>query len=120
MSLFVRPVHQIILLKPHNVVIVDPPGQIVLALMSVIPWCKDKFQKAMDSFSACFSEKGVFTSIAGPFILGMGMTVSGAVSIIRPNFILNVFIIIRRYYILILADICICMIPNLGCVCDYM
>jgi hypothetical protein len=52
----------------------------MISLASVIPWCKDKFQKAMDAFGGCFEEKGILTSIVGPFILGMGMTLSGAVS----------------------------------------
>jgi hypothetical protein len=55
-------------------------GQLVLALISILPGLKDKFQKAMEEYGGCFSEKGILTSLVGPFILGMGMTLSGAVS----------------------------------------
>ncbi|ELT97896.1 hypothetical protein CAPTEDRAFT_219820 [Capitella teleta] len=53
-------------------------GQVVLALMSIFPGIKDKMLKAMEEYGGCFSEKGLLTSILGPFILGMGMTLSGA------------------------------------------
>ncbi|KAK2167553.1 hypothetical protein LSH36_26g03010 [Paralvinella palmiformis] len=53
-------------------------GQVVIALLSVLPWCKTKFEKAMDNFACCLGDKGILTSLLGPFILGMGMTLSGS------------------------------------------
>ena len=55
-------------------------GQVVIALLSVIPMCKLKVKKAMEAFGSCLEDKGILTSLLGPFILGMGMTLSGAVS----------------------------------------
>lgn len=52
--------------------------------MSVLPGVKQKIDKAMAEFGGCFAEKGLLTSILGPFILGMGMTLSGAVSSFSP------------------------------------
>ena len=56
-------------------------GQLCLVLMSVLPWTKVIWQEAMDGYHGGFTEKGILTSMLGPFILGAGMTLSGAVSI---------------------------------------
>ena len=39
-------------------------------------------------YVACFNQKGILTSAVGAFVLGVGMTLSGAVSI---SFVLRVF-----------------------------
>ncbi|XP_041356163.1 uncharacterized protein LOC121373552 [Gigantopelta aegis] len=53
-------------------------GQLFLALMSVIPYTKEKFNNVVDNFMVTFDDKGILTSILGPFILGVGMTISGS------------------------------------------
>ncbi|XP_078329397.1 thiosulfate transporter TsuA-like isoform X2 [Crassostrea virginica] len=53
-------------------------GQACLALLSLIPATKDKFDKASQEFMACFNNRGILSSLLGAFMLGVGMTLSGA------------------------------------------
>jgi len=53
-------------------------GQLVLAIISIIPATKSKFDEGVQNFSGCFGDKGLLTSTLGPLALGSGMTVSGA------------------------------------------
>lgn len=54
----------------------------MFSLLSVIPLTKTLFEEAVLEYIACFSHKGIFTSAIGAFALGVGMTLSGAVSTI--------------------------------------
>ncbi|KAL3885197.1 hypothetical protein ACJMK2_025288 [Sinanodonta woodiana] len=47
-------------------------------LLSVIPATKSYFIAVSEEFVSCFKEKGILTSLMGPFVLGIGMTLSGA------------------------------------------
>ncbi|KAK3592481.1 hypothetical protein CHS0354_014979 [Potamilus streckersoni] len=53
-------------------------GHIVFGLLSAIPATKSYFVAVSDEFVSCFKEKGILTSMIGPFVLGIGMTLSGA------------------------------------------
>ncbi len=53
-----------------------------LGILYLIPVTKEKFTEAHQGFAGCFAEKGIITSSIGPLMLGMGMTLSGAVSIV--------------------------------------
>ncbi|XP_053387465.1 UPF0394 inner membrane protein YeeE-like isoform X2 [Mercenaria mercenaria] len=53
-------------------------GQIVFSVLSVLPATKEIFQEAVIEYVACFNSKGILTSAVGAFILGCGMTLSGA------------------------------------------
>lgn len=55
-------------------------GQLIMSLLSVLPSTQRLFTDAVDGFKCCLTNKGIFTSSVGPFILGIGMTLSGAVS----------------------------------------
>ena len=60
-------------------------GQACLALLSLIPATKDKFDKASQEFMACFNNRGILSSLLGAFMLGVGMTLSGAVSLAQET-----------------------------------
>ena len=52
-----------------------------MAVLSLLPKFKSQFHESLEAFGACFAEKkGLLTSTLGPFMLGSGMTLSGAVS----------------------------------------
>lgn len=51
-----------------------------MALLSLIPATKDSFDRASQEFVSCFNERGIFSSALGAFLLGVGMSLSGAVS----------------------------------------
>ncbi|KAK3595460.1 hypothetical protein CHS0354_003453 [Potamilus streckersoni] len=53
-------------------------GLIVFSLLSAIQATKPYLAAVSDEFVSCFKEKGILTSMTGPFILGVGMTLSGA------------------------------------------
>ncbi|KAK2177718.1 hypothetical protein NP493_583g02032 [Ridgeia piscesae] len=53
-------------------------GQIIMSLCSVVPATERVFKDAVDGFKCCLVDKGLFTSTVGPFILGVGMTLSGS------------------------------------------
>ncbi|XP_060561777.1 thiosulfate transporter TsuA-like isoform X2 [Ruditapes philippinarum] len=53
-------------------------GQIVFCFLSVLPATKKLFKEAIEEYVTCFSSKGILTSGVGAFILGCGMTLSGA------------------------------------------
>jgi len=53
-------------------------GQIVLCVLSVLPPTKQHFEDAIQEYVATFTDKGVLTSTIGAFILGIGLTLSGA------------------------------------------
>ena len=55
-------------------------GQLVMVIASIAPGLKDNFERAMSTYASTFCVKGVLTSTLGPFLLGAGMTISGAVS----------------------------------------
>ena len=55
-------------------------GQLIFCILSVIPKTKEYFQAAVRAYVGCFSDKGIITSGLGTFVLGVGMTLSGAVS----------------------------------------
>ncbi|KAL5019918.1 hypothetical protein ScPMuIL_002810 [Solemya velum] len=52
-------------------------GQLCLALLSVLPWAKGRFQTASEEYAKCFSDKSILTSAIGAFVLGCGMTLAG-------------------------------------------
>ena len=60
-------------------------GQLVFCILSVIPKTKEYFQIALRAYVGCFSEKGIITSVIGAFMLGVGMTLAGAVSNFNVN-----------------------------------
>ena len=51
-----------------------------MAVLSLVPWTKERFQKSVAAFTCGFDAKGLLTTTIGPFILGAGMTLAGAVS----------------------------------------
>ncbi|XP_071098714.1 thiosulfate transporter TsuA-like [Haliotis cracherodii] len=53
-------------------------GQLFLAILSVVPHTKYRFEQASSEFVQCFADKGLLTSSVGPLILGAGMTLGGA------------------------------------------
>lgn len=53
----------------------------MFSILSMLPFTKELFKQAVLEYVACFSQKGILTSAIGAFTLGVGMTLSGAVSI---------------------------------------
>ncbi|XP_060066042.1 UPF0394 inner membrane protein YeeE-like [Ylistrum balloti] len=53
-------------------------GQLCFVVLTAIPKTRPYMDNAMRDFICCFSEKGILTSILGPFILGIGMTMAGS------------------------------------------
>ncbi|XP_052785404.1 UPF0394 inner membrane protein YeeE-like isoform X1 [Mya arenaria] len=53
-------------------------GQIIFSVISVLPATKKLFEEAVLEYIACFTHKGIVTSAIGAFVLGCGMTLSGA------------------------------------------
>lgn len=53
-------------------------GQLGLVVLSVLPPTKEKFNRALKAYLGCFFEKSLLTSAIGAFVLGAGMTISGA------------------------------------------
>ncbi|CAD5124400.1 DgyrCDS12685 [Dimorphilus gyrociliatus] len=53
-------------------------GQIVLIVLSLLPWTKDKFSTALKAYYCGFQNKSILTSAIGAFVLGSGMTICGA------------------------------------------
>ena len=51
-----------------------------MSLMSVLPSTRRLFTDTLERFKCALSNSGLLTSILGPFILGIGMTLSGSVS----------------------------------------
>lgn len=51
-----------------------------MALLSLLPATKDRFDSASKEFVSCFKDRGIFSSALGAFLLGVGMSLSGAVS----------------------------------------
>lgn len=66
-----------------NTVSVVCTGQVCMALLSLIPATKDSFHRASQEFVSCFNDRGIFSSALGAFLLGVGMSLSGAVSSLR-------------------------------------
>ena len=50
-----------------------------LAILSLLPPTRAKFSRSCEAYVACLTSKGILTSSIGPFVLGVGMTLSGAV-----------------------------------------
>jgi hypothetical protein len=46
---------------------------------------KGKFEQAVEEYTSCFQEKSLLTSAFGGFILGIGMALSGSVSVILTS-----------------------------------
>ena len=57
-------------------------GLVSFSLLSMIPATKKKFALARESFVAPLRSKGAVSSLVGGALLGMGMTLSGTVSMI--------------------------------------
>ena len=57
-------------------------GQLVLAIISVLPWTKERFRSSYENYADVLKCKGLFPIVVGTFLLGSGMTLSGAVSTI--------------------------------------
>ena len=55
------------------------------SILSVIPPMKGKFEQAVEEYTSCFQEKSLLTSAFGGFILGIGMALSGSVSVILTS-----------------------------------
>lgn len=55
-------------------------GALCLAMLSVLPFTKDAFERAFRAYVACLPRKGVLAVMAGGILLGAGMIVAGAVS----------------------------------------
>ncbi|XP_033725526.1 UPF0394 inner membrane protein YeeE-like [Pecten maximus] len=53
-------------------------GQICFLVMSAIPKARSYLDDAIHDFVCCFQNKGILTSILGPVILGIGMTMAGS------------------------------------------
>lgn len=53
-------------------------GQVCMAILSLLPATKDRFQSASQEFVSCFDDRGIFSSALGAFLLGVGMSLSGA------------------------------------------
>lgn len=51
-----------------------------MAILSLLPATKDRFHSASQEFVSCFDDRGIFSSALGAFLLGVGMSLSGAVS----------------------------------------
>lgn len=56
-------------------------GLVSFSVLSMIPATKKKFAVARQSFVAPLRSKGAVSSLVGGALLGMGMTLSGTVSI---------------------------------------
>ena len=56
-------------------------AQLCFAMLSVIPPMKGKFEQAVEEYTSCFQEKSLLTSAFGAFVLGVGMALSGSVSV---------------------------------------
>ena len=61
-----------------------------LALLSVL--AKTSFDRAYTAYVGCLMKKGVVGTLIGGFLLGAGMTVSGAVSTIKSDYSIWVII----------------------------
>ena len=59
-------------------------GLVSFSMLSMIPATKKKFAVARQSFVAPLRSKGAVSSLVGGALLGMGMTLSGTVSITEP------------------------------------
>ncbi|XP_062613538.1 thiosulfate transporter TsuA-like isoform X1 [Saccostrea cucullata] len=53
-------------------------GQLCMAILSIVPATKQKFEEASKDFVSCFTDKGFLSSAVGPFLLGIGMSLCGA------------------------------------------
>lgn len=53
-------------------------GQITLSILSKIPRTECYFKRACEQFVACFSQKGLLSTILGSFTFGVGMSLCGA------------------------------------------
>lgn len=89
-------------------------GQLFLAIISIIPATKNAFDEAVQNFAGCFCNKGILTSAVGPFILGCGMTVSGAVSLISYFLIYLEIMWSLNMHILYCCEFNTVYIPNLS------
>ncbi len=58
-------------------------GALCLALLSVLPFTKDHFERAFKAYVACLPRKGIIAAVVGGALLGAGMVVAGAVSILK-------------------------------------
>jgi len=56
-------------------------GLVSFSVLSIIPATKQKLARARNSFVAPLRSKGVVSSIVGGALLGMGLTLSGTVSV---------------------------------------
>ena len=63
------------------------PGQIIFSILSLLPPTKKMFQEALLEFVACFAHKGILTSAIGAFVLGVGLTLCGAVGVLSKKVI---------------------------------
>ena len=59
-----------------------------MSFLSLLPATRDRFDRSMLAFTCGFEQKGILTSALGPFILGCGMTLAGAV---RNNYFIEKF-----------------------------
>lgn len=55
-------------------------GMFGLSVLAMLPASHFKFQKVCVYFYSNISDKGIIASVLGGWMLGVGMTVSGAVS----------------------------------------
>ncbi|OWF53305.1 hypothetical protein KP79_PYT00469 [Mizuhopecten yessoensis] len=53
-------------------------GQLCFVVLAAIPKTRPYFDDAIHDFISCLREKGILTSILGPIILGIGMTMAGS------------------------------------------
>ncbi|XP_072044614.1 thiosulfate transporter TsuA-like isoform X2 [Amphiura filiformis] len=53
-------------------------GALCLALLSVLPFTREPFERAFKSYAACLPRKGILAVIIGGSLLGAGMVVAGA------------------------------------------
>ena len=79
----------------QNAFVLHCAGQLTLCILSVLPRTKEMFSHSLDVFQATFSDKGILTSCVGPFTLGVGMTLAGAVCASMDT-LHSVFVIIRK------------------------
>lgn len=56
-------------------------GLFCLATLSVLPWTKNAFENARIEYLGCLTTKGVLMASIGGVLLGVGMALSGAVSL---------------------------------------
>ena len=73
------------------------PGQLCFLILSYIPQTKPHITAARKTYIKSFTHKGVISTLLGAFILGSGMAVGGAVSlviIITPY--VNAFYLLER------------------------